>query len=96
MMQEQVLGYWVMMATRGGELQRWGHPNTPGFPFVAERDALAYAGGVALASTCDSVYVMTIFRNGSLSMRTICRPARDPSGPVDDAGSARYTGMAGF
>jgi hypothetical protein len=89
MMQEQVLGYWVMMATRGGELQRWGHPNTPDNAFVAENDALAFAAKVASASTCDSVYVMTVFGNGSLSMRTICRPARDPSGPVDDAGTIR-------
>lgn len=86
MMQEQVLGYWVMMATQGGELQRWGREHGERTPFVVENDALAHAALVASSSTCDSVYVMTVYDNGGLSMRTICRPARDPSRPADDAG----------
>ena len=89
MMQEQVLGYWVMMATQGGELQRWGHPSTPGNAFVAKHGAHAFADGVAAKSTCDSVYVMTVYDNGQLSMKTVCRPARDPSGPADDVGTMR-------
>ena len=99
MMQKQILGYWVMMATRGTELQRWGHPNTPDNPFVSRDDAYAFADTVASASTCDSLYVMTVYNDGSLSMWTICRPARDPSRPTNDAGTVqeylRYTGMAG-
>lgn len=85
-MQKQVLGYWVMMATRGGELQHWGHPDCDEAPIDSEDRALALANEVASKSTTDSVYVMTIFGDGSLSMRTICRPARDPSRPTGDAG----------
>lgn len=92
-MQQQVLGYWVMMATDGAELQRWGHPNTPDHAFVAENDALAFAAKVASKSTCDGVYVMTVFADGSLAMATICRPARDSCRPANDAA---YTGMTGF
>lgn len=63
-----------MVVAGDGGLQRHGHPNTLGYPFVAEYDALAYAAGVASASTTDSVYVMTVFDNGKLSIATICRP----------------------
>jgi hypothetical protein len=76
---EQILGYWVVMATAGGELQRWGHPDYRDAPFAShdEDRALAYAARVASASTRDSVYVMTIYDNAGLSMRTICQPAED-------------------
>lgn len=86
---ERILGYWVMMATRGGELQRWGHPNTPDNAFIAENDALAFATEVASKSSTDSIYVMTVFGNGTLSMRTICRPARDATRSSYDAGTIR-------
>jgi hypothetical protein len=86
---EQILGYWVVMATAGGELQRWGHPDCEDAAIDSEDRALAIAARIASASTTDSVYVMTIYDNGGLSMRTICRPARDPSRPTGDAGTTR-------
>jgi hypothetical protein len=82
-----------MMATQGGELQRWGGTCAPDVPFNVRDEAFAFAAHVASASTCDSVYVMTVYDNGGLSMDTICQPARPVSRPADDA---RYTGMAGF
>ena len=84
---EQILGYWVMMATRGGELRRWGREDGETAPFAAEDDALAFAAKVASESTCDSVYVMTVYNDGRLSMWAVCRPARDPSRPASDAGT---------
>ena len=103
-MQKQILGYWVMMATRGGEMQLWGRPNTPDSPFVpevplvSEEAASALAARVASMSTTDSVYVMTVYGDGTLNMETICRPARDPNRPTGDAHppGPGFTGMAGF
>jgi hypothetical protein len=86
-MQEQVLGYWVLMATQGGELQRWGGTCAPDVPFNVRDEAFAFADTVASKSTTDSIYVMTVYDDGSLSMWTICRPARDPARPANDAGS---------
>ncbi len=81
---ESVLGYWVMVATCDGRLLRYGHPHTPCFPFLDENDALAHAARVASKSTTDSVYVMTVFDNGKLSMRTVCCPDRDSGRRPDD------------
>jgi hypothetical protein len=96
-MREQVLGYWVMMATQSG-LQRWGQRDNVEAPIACKDDALALAARVASASTCDSIYVMTVYDSGRIAMRTICRPARDPSRPADDAHppGPGFTGMAGF
>ncbi len=80
-MTDRVLGYWVMVATCDGRLLRYGHPNTLGYPFVAENDALDHAVRVASESTTDSVFVMTVFDNGKLSTTTVYRPTPGLSMP---------------
>ncbi len=77
-MSERALGYWVMVATGDGRLQHYGHPDTPGRAFVAENDALAHAARIASESATDSVYVMTVFDNGTLAMAPISGPDCDP------------------
>ncbi len=63
-MQEQILGYWVITITGRGQMHRDGHPHCEDAPFDIEDEALALAARVASRSTCDSVYVMTMYDKG--------------------------------
>lgn len=65
--QPKVIGYWVFVATKTGELMNYGKDADTIYPFEFEDEAVDQAKYLSEENTEeDCIYICTIFENGQM------------------------------